>query len=466
MVSLQSLGLILALYGLGIQAAPSQQAPAVEHHEVSILDLVRNGTVTDSGTVDEAYKHSLPEPNLDDHFEVDGITFYNFPEGGVAVPSDFWDERDISFHNATNSSSLETRQSSITSCGPCKCSYNQQVWYEWQTQNWNTVRSNTHQISDTLCPPGSISKTYTKSYSYQVSVQAGPDLKIGLGVLEKFALRVGYAYTWGKAVATSYGVSWTVPGQQHPFIATFRPNVLVANGIARAHYVDHYYNNKACSVSDWSHMMAAPVVLMSLVFFDTPHHGAGLAKWAEVVSRSIGLVKQTNANIVDVLRRDSEVLARIQDGFYTMVKACSLVEPPAIEVTCFYEELLVLGFGLVVPQDSPILPGYIPIRIHSNHMDMTKFANVDDPGFVTVYGEQRRWIIDTDANKKRHTNPSLSEQVPHPIRHDGADNKPFALVDPVTVPSVAPKHYCTTGRAKLLPSNQSPKLQLGTFDYF
>ncbi|OOQ86168.1 hypothetical protein PEBR_22639 [Penicillium brasilianum] len=234
MVSLQSLCVILALYGLGIQAAPSQEAPAVEHHEVYILDLVRNGTVTDSGTVNATYKHSLPQPNRDDHFEVDGITFYKFPEGGVAVPSGFWDERDISIHNAINSSSLEPRQSSITACEP--------------------FRGNTHQISDSLCPPGSISKTYTKSYSYQVSVQAGPDLKLGVGVLEKFGLRAGFSYTWGKAVATSYGVSWTTPGQQHPFIETFRPNIFVANGIARAHYVDHYYNNRACSVSDWSHM--------------------------------------------------------------------------------------------------------------------------------------------------------------------------------------------------------------------
>ena len=101
MVSLQSLGLILALYGLGIQAAASHEAPSVEHYEVSILDLVRNGTVTDSGTVNATYKYSLPEPNRNDLFEVDGITFYKFPEGGVSVHPGFWEERNISFHNAT-----------------------------------------------------------------------------------------------------------------------------------------------------------------------------------------------------------------------------------------------------------------------------------------------------------------------------------------------------------------------------
>ena len=65
------------------------------------------------------------------------------------------------------------------------------------------------------------------------------------------------------------------------------------------------------------------------------------------MSEFIGLLKQTNSSIVDVLKRDSEVLARIQDGFHTMIKANSTAETPPIEVTCFYEELPVLGIGLV-----------------------------------------------------------------------------------------------------------------------
>ncbi|KNG89609.1 sesB-related regulatory protein [Aspergillus nomiae NRRL 13137] len=133
-----------------------------------------------------------------------------------------------------------------------------------------------------------------------------------------------------------------------------------------------------------------------IIFLGTPHHGAGLARWAEIVSRSIGLVKQTNPDIVNVLKRDSEVLARIQEGFHTMVRS---VEPPPIKVTCFYEELPVLGIGFVVPQDSAVLPGYVPIGIHSNHMDMTKFSGVDDPGFVAICGELRRWIKDISATK-------------------------------------------------------------------
>jgi hypothetical protein len=98
MVSLRSLALVLALYGLGTQAAPAQEEQAVEHHheKVSILDLAHNGKVTDSGTVNVTYKHELPEPNRDDTFEVDGITFHSFP-GGADVHPEFWEERNISY---------------------------------------------------------------------------------------------------------------------------------------------------------------------------------------------------------------------------------------------------------------------------------------------------------------------------------------------------------------------------------
>lgn len=41
---------------------------------------------------------------------------------------------------------------------------------------------------------------------------------------------------------------------------------------------------------------------------------------------------------------------------------------------------------------SAILPAYVSIGIHSNHMDMTKFETEDDPGFISVTGELRRWV--------------------------------------------------------------------------
>jgi hypothetical protein len=54
--------------------------------------------------------------------------------------------------------------------------------------------------------------------------------------------------------------------------------------------------------------------------------------------------------------------------------------------------LLLIHACQVVPLDSATLPGYIPIGIHRNHMDMTKFEQGDDSGFRAVVGELRRWV--------------------------------------------------------------------------
>ncbi len=84
-----------------------------------------------------------------------------------------------------------------------------------------------------------------------------------------------------------------------------------------------------------------------IIFLGTPHHGAGLAKWAEMLAKSIGLLKQTNPQILAVLESDSEVLARIQDSFHTMIRSQNKDGLQPIEITCFFEELPLLGIGVV-----------------------------------------------------------------------------------------------------------------------
>ncbi len=62
------------------------------------------------------------------------------------------------------------------------------------------------------------------------------------------------------------------------------------------------------------------------------------------------MVKQTNPEIVAVLRSESEVLTRIQDSFHTMVMARSREGAGLIDICCFYEELPLLGVGQVRPK--------------------------------------------------------------------------------------------------------------------
>ncbi|KAL4878662.1 hypothetical protein BJY04DRAFT_195344 [Aspergillus karnatakaensis] len=142
-------------------------------------------------------------------------------------------------------------------------------------------------------------------------------------------------------------------------------------------------------ISPDDHLKVLAQHTVGIIFLGTPHSGSALAPWAEQLARSVGLVKQTNSQILEVLKQDSEVLARIQNSFHAFTRS---VQGRDIKITTFYEELPLPGIGVVVPLASAILHGHPFIGIHDNHMGMTKFANKDDPGFIAVAGELRRWV--------------------------------------------------------------------------
>ncbi|KAF4465147.1 hypothetical protein FALBO_8007 [Fusarium albosuccineum] len=147
-----------------------------------------------------------------------------------------------------------------------------------------------------------------------------------------------------------------------------------------------------------------------IIFLGTPHHGTSLGKWGELLSRSVRVMRQSNTEIIQVLTRDSEVLARIQASFHSLVRSREKEETDVIEITCFYEELPMKKLGIIVPKHSAILPGYSSVGIHKNHAEITKFASPDEPGFVAVCGELKRWV------KKIQQGP------PEPRRRDKQDD--------------------------------------------
>ena len=50
-------------------------------------------------------------------------------------------------------------------------------------------------------------------------------------------------------------------------------------------------------------------------------------------------------------------------------------------------------------------------------MDMTKFVNFEDPGFVAVCGELRRWIRDADIKKRHRSNKSSTDKPDTAYQH-------------------------------------------------
>lgn len=59
-------------------------------------------------------------------------------------------------------------------------------------------------------------------------------------------------------------------------------------------------------------------------------------------------------------------------------------------------------------------------------MGMTKFFDAEDPGFVAICGELRRWIRDTDINQKHRTNRSPAKK-PEAASQHGNNGRQYNL---------------------------------------
>ncbi|KAJ4400122.1 hypothetical protein N0V91_008913 [Didymella pomorum] len=71
----------------------------------------------------------------------------------------------------------------------------------------------------------------------------------------------------------------------------------------------------------------------------------------------------------------------------------SLPTEKAFGITCFFEELQ------IVPKHSATLPSYNAIGIRANHMDMSKYTSLHDPGYQAVSGEIRRWLKEIKSRR-------------------------------------------------------------------
>ncbi|KAK0627900.1 hypothetical protein B0T14DRAFT_451216 [Immersiella caudata] len=202
----------------------------------------------------------------------------------------------------------------------------------------------------------------------------------------------------------------------------------------------------------------------AIAFLGTPHRGAGLAPWAERLSRSLGAVKQTNTRIVALLRSESEMLARIQESFHAMMMTRnsgkdtgSHVQHP-IEISCFYEELPLPGIGRIVPRESAVLPGYISIGIHANHMDMARFRAADDPGFLAVCSELRRWVeavATTQGKPERQHVPAPGTEGQSLLPESSGSGGAVFFVP-------YPRNAAFTGRSAIIEKLQKQPLQSGS----
>ena len=83
---------------------------------------------------------------------------------------------------------------------------------------------------------------------------------------------------------------------------------------------------------------------IAVAFLGTPHRGSGLAPFATGVAQILKAGgKRVNRDILQLLKRDSEVLADVEESFGIWLRKTG----GRFKLTCFYEELELPTIGMV-----------------------------------------------------------------------------------------------------------------------
>jgi len=85
---------------------------------------------------------------------------------------------------------------------------------------------------------------------------------------------------------------------------------------------------------------------IGIAFLGVPHYGADLASWGRFGTRIVNVLRRANEDIIAVLEPGSEML-RITEKTFRNILSLRKDEGLEISITCFYEELPVLGVGEV-----------------------------------------------------------------------------------------------------------------------
>ena len=150
----------------------------------------------------------------------------------------------------------------------------------------------------------------------------------------------------------------------------------------------------------------------AIAFLGTPHAGSGLARLVEPLARVLEIFRETNMDILSLLRSDSEVLSRVHDDFMRVIvySRDDNEKKHQIAITCFYEALPMPVIGFIVPKESATISGNNYVSIHANHREMPRFATADDPGFQSIIGQLRAWIAEIVQSQNKENVPFVREE--------------------------------------------------------
>ncbi|KAL2268471.1 hypothetical protein VTJ83DRAFT_3317 [Remersonia thermophila] len=135
-----------------------------------------------------------------------------------------------------------------------------------------------------------------------------------------------------------------------------------------------------------------------IIFLGTPHGGADIAAWGAVVERMAdALVPKkiitTESVLLKTLKKDSETLQQITNHFldiYQRFKIHMVHESHKTSAKGGMVQFLVVDAVSASPQ----LPGVRYYGVEATHSGMCKFESANAPGWSTISGAIRDWIVE------------------------------------------------------------------------
>ena len=150
-------------------------------------------------------------------------------------------------------------------------------------------------------------------------------------------------------------------------------------------------SNIARRVEIWSensrepHYQGIESLTIGAVFFGTPMLGADFAAWASIGTALSSVLKQTNRDIVGVLKLSSTLAESIRLDIINLVARRAHTGNP-IKIACFYECLPVPGYGkVVVNHESATCPPHYEKGIQSRSHEHDKVCIYTSKGLQRLY---------------------------------------------------------------------------------
>lgn len=104
---------------------------------------------------------------------------------------------------------------------------------------------------------------------------------------------------------------------------------------------------------------------VGIAFLGTPHRGADIAPFVKAIANIVEVSgKRINSEILEVLKRDSQVLAAVENSFTNWVRK----KNGRAHLACFCEDLEIRGVGMIVRRESAKIAGWPQLSIHANHI--------------------------------------------------------------------------------------------------